>query len=205
MNLADTIKACQRRVNVPDDGKAGILTWTGIAYALGVITPPASEATDLLDERSETNLATVLPVVKERARRFLHKLNATLRDEFHPDLVARIISGTRSCEEQNALYAIGRTVPGKIVTKARCGESNHNFGIAFDIGIFDGRDYLEESSWYEKAGAIGKSFGFVWGGDWESIQDQPHFEFHPIWAEGMSEREMLAELRRRQQKGIAIV
>ena len=35
-------------------------------------------------------------------------------------------------EEQTALYAIGRTSPGKVVTKARAGESYHNYGLAFD-------------------------------------------------------------------------
>ena len=35
-------------------------------------------------------------------------------------------------EEQAALFAIGRTAPGKIVTKARPGESYHNHGLAFD-------------------------------------------------------------------------
>ena len=35
-------------------------------------------------------------------------------------------------EEQTALFAIGRTAPGKIVTKARAGESFHNHGLAFD-------------------------------------------------------------------------
>jgi len=35
-------------------------------------------------------------------------------------------------EEQAALYAIGRTAPGKIVTKARPGESYHNHGLAYD-------------------------------------------------------------------------
>lgn len=32
----------------------------------------------------------------------------------------------RSNEEQDGLYAIGRTLPGKIVTNARAGESAHN-------------------------------------------------------------------------------
>jgi peptidoglycan L-alanyl-D-glutamate endopeptidase CwlK len=35
-------------------------------------------------------------------------------------------------EEQAALYAKGRTVSGKIVTKAKPGESYHNYGLAFD-------------------------------------------------------------------------
>jgi len=35
-------------------------------------------------------------------------------------------------EEQTALFAIGRSAPGKVVTKARAGESFHNYGLAFD-------------------------------------------------------------------------
>jgi hypothetical protein len=35
-------------------------------------------------------------------------------------------------EEQTALYSLGRSAPGKIVTKARAGESFHNYGLAFD-------------------------------------------------------------------------
>jgi hypothetical protein len=43
-----------------------------------------------------------------------------------------IYCGRRTMEEQAALYAKGRTAGGKIVTKARPGESFHNHGLAFD-------------------------------------------------------------------------
>jgi len=43
-----------------------------------------------------------------------------------------IYCGRRTMEEQTALFAIGRSAPGKIVTKARAGESYHNYGLAFD-------------------------------------------------------------------------
>ena len=43
-----------------------------------------------------------------------------------------IYCGMRSMEEQSALYQKGRTTKGKIVTKARPGESYHNYGLAFD-------------------------------------------------------------------------
>ena len=43
-----------------------------------------------------------------------------------------IYCGLRTMEEQAALYAKGRTVSGKIVTKAKPGESYHNYGLAFD-------------------------------------------------------------------------
>ena len=43
-----------------------------------------------------------------------------------------IYCGRRTMEEQSALYQKGRTSKGKIVTKARPGESFHNHGLAFD-------------------------------------------------------------------------
>jgi len=52
-----------------------------------------------------------------------------------------VTQGLRTWEEQDALYAKGRTVPpiGKkyIVTKAKGGQSYHNFGLAFDIVVLD--------------------------------------------------------------------
>lgn len=45
------------------------------------------------------------------------------------------ISGYRSVTEQNDLFAQGRTKPGNIVTKARGGESYHNFAVAIDFAF----------------------------------------------------------------------
>lgn len=152
-----------------------------------------------VDPRSSANIATLLPFVRPLAEKFLAALAAA-------GICAKIISGTRTYAEQSALYAQGRTKPGSRVTNAPAGYSNHNFGIAFDIGIFDGGKYLEDSPLYRKAGAIGKSLGFVWGGDWQSIQDEPHFEYPPQWVRDakLSEREMLTAFRERISSGRAI-
>ncbi len=66
-------------------------------------------------------------------------------------VVIKIISGTRThMQEQDALYARRRTAPGPRVTNARGGYSNHNFGIAWDIGLFRGGKYLEDSPLYRE-------------------------------------------------------
>ena len=148
------------------------------------------------DSRSAANIATLLPEVRPVAARLLQALAGL-------GIEAKVISGTRTYEEQDALYAQGRTARGNIVTNARAGHSNHNFGIAFDVGIFQSGKYLEDSPLYERAGGIGKALGLTWGGDWKSIQDEPHFELVPAWAAGMSESDMLAELRRRRAGGKA--
>jgi len=45
------------------------------------------------------------------------------------------VQGLRTWEEQDALYRQGRLTPGKVVTRARGGESWHNFGMAADAAI----------------------------------------------------------------------
>ncbi len=111
----------------------------------------------------------------------------------------RVISGLRSYEEQAALYAQGRTSPGKIVTRARAGYSNHNFGIAFDVGVFEGNAYVAESPKYKAVSVLGMELGLEWGGSWKRIVDAPHFQLRPAWALGLSERQMLAALRERRE------
>jgi hypothetical protein len=123
-----------------------------------------------LDARSESNIATLVPNAQKQARAFL---NAVLE----AGIQARIIGGSRTFAQQDALYARGRTVPGTRVTNARGGFSYHNFGIAWDIGIFDeDGKYLNQSDDYKKAGRIGRELGLEWGGDWKGIVDQPHFQ-----------------------------
>ena len=140
-------------------------------------------------------IATLLPHVRPYARALYFKA----RDN---GIAINIISGTRTHAEQDALYAQGRTTGGEIVTNARGGYSNHNFGIAFDIGVFSGNRYLPESPLYKAVGALGMELGLEWGGNWTSIVDQPHFQLRPDWAAGLTERQMLAELRDRVAAGI---
>jgi hypothetical protein len=88
----------------------------------------------------------------------------------------RIVSAFRSWEEQDRLYAQGRTAPGRIVTSARGGQSTHNFGIAWDVGVFDGAGrYLQESEVYRAIGPVGEEIGLEWGGRWRSFPDYPHY------------------------------
>jgi len=154
------------------------------------------------DDRSEGNLLTLHPEAARQARVFL---GAAKRLMAVHGICVRIISGTRSYQEQDALYAQGRKgVPGRRVTNARGGQSNHNFGIAWDIGLFEGPRYLAESARYKELGALGRSLDLEWGGDWKSIKDEPHFQVRPDWARGMTERDMLAALRIRVASGKGI-
>jgi peptidoglycan L-alanyl-D-glutamate endopeptidase CwlK len=87
----------------------------------------------------------------------------------------------RSNEEQNQLYALGRTVKGKIVTNAKAGQSKHNSypSKAFDIAFIGLDKKLNWNKKYFKMFAdIVKEVepSIVWGGNFKSIPDAPHFE-----------------------------
>lgn len=70
-------------------------------------------------------LATLDKQFQKRVRQWLDEMIQT-------GIQPLIYCGFRSFEEQSALYAKGRTAGGRIVTKARAGESYHNYGLAFD-------------------------------------------------------------------------
>lgn len=89
----------------------------------------------------------------------------------------------RTVQEQNRLYAQGRTKPGPVVTNAPGStyRSMHQWGIAFDVYRNDGKGaYNESGGYFQKIGSLGKSLGLEWGGDWKTIVDQPHFQL-PDW------------------------
>jgi peptidoglycan L-alanyl-D-glutamate endopeptidase CwlK len=141
-----------------------------------------------IDARSKKNIATLKPEVRPLAAKLIE--TALVQG-----INAKVICGTRTYEEQDELYAQGRTKPGNIVTKARGGQSLHNFGIAWDIGIFsaDGKKYYPESAAYEVVGKIAESLNLEWGGRWE-FKDEPHVQYNPL---GLT----LSQLRERTERG----
>ena len=131
-------------------------------------------ANPTFDARSERCILSLQCNAQQAARISLKAIRATGLD-------ARIISGTRTYPEQRALYLQGRFGnPGPIVTRANAGQSWHNFGLAWDIGIFVGGNYLDDGPKYRTAGGAGKVGGVTWGGDWAGgFKDLPHYELIP--------------------------
>ncbi|CAJ0596443.1 unnamed protein product [Cylicocyclus nassatus] len=84
-----------------------------------------------LDKRSEDNLSTLVPFAQLAIRKwFSQKVKAFMAKH---NVEVKVICGTRTIAEQDALYAQGRTKPGAKVTNARGGSSMHNYAIAIDL------------------------------------------------------------------------
>lgn len=89
----------------------------------------------------------------------------------------------RSNEEQAALYAQGRTKPGKVVTNAKPGQSMHNHGLAIDVvPLRAGKPVWgttgEDGKLWKRIGEIGEKVGLEWAGRWTTMREYPHFQ-HP--------------------------
>ena len=135
------------------------------------------------DARTEANLATLDPRVQVQFREFIAYAKDVADDFLDCDV--KLISGHRTWKEQDALYAQGRTKPGRKVTNARGGQSNHNFGIAGDLGIFRRGDYLDDNAAradaafcdriYRHLAKKAEAFGLEAGYNWRT-SDPPHFE-----------------------------
>lgn len=124
----------------------------------------------MLDAVSEKRVALLHPPFQQLARQFLeecakagHKL--------------RVTYGLRTMAEQAALYAQGRTAPGAIVTRAKAGESPHNYAAAIDVVFLLPDGKVNWDGPWAAIGAIGERLGLVWGGSFRGFVDRPHFEW----------------------------
>lgn len=130
--------------------------------------------TRIFDARSEGCILTLSIAAQRQAREFLGRV-------LDGGVIARIISGTRTYAEQDALFRKGRFGnPPPKVTNARGGQSNHNFGVAWDIGIFSATGgYVGDGPGYDQAAALGlpaNGKAVEWGGHWTSFVDRPHYQ-----------------------------
>lgn len=152
-----------------------------------------------MDKITLERIKLLHPKVREEAMDIYEEICKALTGK----AMCRFSYTLRTFAEQDALFAQGRTKPGKIVTKARSGFSMHNYGLAIDVVLLldrDGDGKYTEASWDTKGDfdadgiadwmeivRVFKEFGWVWGGDWK-FYDAPHFEK----SFGYSVRQLLA-------------
>jgi len=127
------------------------------------------------------------PKVREEALQIYEEICQALTGK----AICRFSFTLRTIAEQNKLFAQGRSIVGKIVTKARGGHSYHNYGLAIDIVLIkdtNGDGNYDKAVWDTKTDFDGdgksdwmevvqifKEYGWQWGGDWK-FYDAPHFQ-----------------------------
>jgi peptidoglycan L-alanyl-D-glutamate endopeptidase CwlK len=114
----------------------------------------------------------LLPVVKEKVKKFVALCKG--------DGIELLITSTyRDNESQNALYAQGRTEPGRVVTNAKGGQSFHNYRCAVDVvPLVNGKpDWDGTHPIWAKIGNYGKLAGLEWAGEWTRFKELAHFQY----------------------------
>ena len=173
------------------------------------------KVTDIKVEDSKiilmTEELTAVPKETENPKYSFSQTSLDKMKKVHPKLVEvmkaaienspydfRITDGARTTEEQFALYQIGRSKPGRIVTNCdgKKAKSNHQiksdgYGHAVDIfpcGVIENGEYRKFTSaeGYDEKKlklianhilevAKSKNINIEWGGNWK-MNDTPHFE-----------------------------
>ncbi len=114
-------------------------------------------------------ISSLNPNVAQQAINFLNLTRAN-------NLDVRTTVVFRSWDEQDRLYAQGRTVPGSVITNTRGGGTYHNWGLAFDAVPFENGAISNDISKYRLMGSLGEQVGLEWGGTFTNNPDYKHFQ-----------------------------
>lgn len=124
-----------------------------------------------MNKSSVDRLTKVHPLLRDKIILLTSEFNRQFAG-----LSLEVVQGVRTFAEQDALFAKGRTKPGKIVTNARAGQSFHNYGLAVDVCPFrDGAPLWTEDKYFDALAAFARRFNLEWGGDWNT-PDRPHLQ-----------------------------
>lgn len=117
------------------------------------------------------NINDLNPKVKVLCEKFINECKKQNIDVL-------ITSTYRDAASQNALYAQGRTTPGRIVTNAKAGQSFHNWRVAFDfVPIVSGKAQWNDLETFTKCGEIAESVGLEWAGRWKKFKELAHCQY----------------------------
>lgn len=124
------------------------------------------------DQQSIPLIAQLHPEVRKYFQDFIEECESIF------NVTIRIVQGLRTFAEQDALYAIGRTKPGTIVTRSPAGSSYHNYGLAVDIAPLsaDGKN-IDWNYDFSRWANIASQWSITWGGNFPGkFKDPDHFE-----------------------------
>ena len=124
-----------------------------------------------MNDSSRRRLAQIHPTLAARIQTLLDNLTQL-------GFQVEVVQGLRTFAEQDALFAQGRTRPGMIVTRARGGQSNHNYGLAVDLVPFNNGqpNWQAPMGTWMTIGSEAHKLGLEWGGDWKKFVDKPHIQ-----------------------------
>lgn len=173
-NTIEATKVFQKAHGLAPDGKVGPKT-IDVAEEMGYHTEVIIEKPHRVGSVENNNferLLHVAPLLKITVEKFIEIAASH-------GMMIQVTQGLRTFKEQDDLYKQGRTRPGKKVTNARGGQSNHNYGLAVDVApVINGSVSFDDHLY--KFADWAKEAGLDWGGLWTKFRDLPHLQIPGI-------------------------
>ncbi|RZK26321.1 MAG: hypothetical protein EOO43_03150 [Flavobacterium sp.] len=175
------IKDVQNRLILNENDKPGLKAWKTLCkLVIGDGRTATQKSKTTLDPHNETMLAKMSKELSPFAKELIF-----LSEEQGINL--RILSGAN--EEEKSVMSM------------------QDFGLSFDIGIFDQTTsgeliYNGNVLLYANVAKLAESIGLTWAVNQKTFSQQSRFELRPAWALRMNENDMFNELRRRREENV---
>ncbi len=176
------IKEMQSKLSRNENHKPGIKTWKTLCkLIIGDAKTATQKSKNALDPHNESMLSEMAKELSPFAKELIY-----LSQE--QGINVRILSGMSNDEPASGI---------------------HNFGLTFDIGIFDQTTsgeliYNGNVLLYANVAKLAESIGLTWAVDQKTFSHQSRFELRPAWALRMNDKEMLNELQRRKAANLSL-
>ncbi len=180
----DMVKEVQNRLNFKEKGKPGIKTWRALCkLIIGDGRTATQKSKTVLDPHNEDMLSKMTKEIAPFAKELIY-----LSEE--QGINIRLLGGVAINEDHESTM--------------------HNFGLAFDIGVFDQTTYGEliyngNVLLYANVAKLAESIGLTWAANQKTFSHQSRFELRPAWALRMNDKEMLNELKRRKKANLNLL
>jgi len=132
---------------------------------------------------------------------FFEKLKAGLDECREAGYRVEIFEAYRSPERQDYLFAQGRSLPGRIVTRAKAWRSYHQYGLAVDVAFKTSKGWTWDGA-FDKLVPILANQGLQWGGQGDAGHWQLTGGLSISDCEKITSENGLLELWRKIQNGI---
>ncbi|WP_199137490.1 hypothetical protein [Pedobacter sp. ASV12] len=206
---AALIKAIQQKLQIQADGKPSAKTLDRAYVAIfgsEADTESLEEYQYALAQEPQQDLynETILKKMPKEVVPFAKELIHIAADQ---GICLRLINALKAEDQPKERK---HQLSQHIFIDAQSNFSNCNFGLAFDMGIFEKNTtgelvFKDQSPLYAKVAQLGESIGLTCASANKNSTAVPHFELRPAWAVRMKESEMIQELYRRKKENINLL
>lgn len=208
---AELIRAIQQKLQIEADGKPSAATLDRAYAAIfgGEAVCGHEEVHEYTFAQEQQEDLYNESILKKMPKEVVPFAKELIHIAANQGICLRLIN-TAESEEQKEVKERKHRLSRHLFIDAQSNFSSCNFGLAFDIGIFERNTtgeliFKDQSPLYATVAQLGESIGLTCASSHKNSTAVPHFELRPAWAVRMKESEMIQELYRRKKENINLL